>query len=290
MPMRRTLRSGLGTVCRTGPVTSRVTRWWQRWTRSASTARSSFPPFPCTATTPAMRWRCNGPIPTGSRSSSRSTRTIREWPMSSPTDRREQRIARFRVGDAQRALAAAKGIVALAGIAFHALEERQDLCVAPAPVAQLRPGIEVLGLAADKHHSVNRAGTAEQFAARHREPAAVGARLRLGGIEPVGCGIGDQPGHPDRNERPGMAGPTGLDQQHRVARVCRQPVRDGRTGRTGADNNVIVGLHLLMLPAPAGRKGSQTRLEAITLLKSSRPSCPPRPRYPPVRHYAGLEG
>ncbi len=46
--------------------------------------------------------------------------------MSSPTDRREQRIARFRVGDAQRALAAAKGIVALAGIAFHALEERQD--------------------------------------------------------------------------------------------------------------------------------------------------------------------
>ena len=163
-------------------------------------------------------------------------------------DRREKRIARFRVGDAQRALATAKGIVALAGIAFHALEERQDLSVAPAAVAHLRPGIEVLGLAADKHHSVNRAGTAEQFAARHREPAAVGARLRLGGIEPVGCGIGDQPGHSDRNGRPGVAGPTGLEQQHLVARVCRQPVRDGRTGRTGADNNVIVGLHVL-LPA-----------------------------------------
>ena len=29
---------------------------------------------------------------------------------------------------------------------------------------------------------------------------AVGARLRLGGIEPVGRGIGDQPGHSDRNE------------------------------------------------------------------------------------------
>ena len=163
-------------------------------------------------------------------------------------DRREKRIARFRVGDAQRALATAKAIVALAGIAFHALEEGQDLSVAPAAVAHLRPGIEVLGLAADKHHSVNRAGTAEQFAARHREPAAVGARLRLGGIEPVGCGVGDQPGHSDRNERPGVAGPTGLEQQHLVARVCRQPVRDGRTGRTGADNNVIVGLHVL-LPA-----------------------------------------
>src|SRR6516225_6300386 len=87
MPMRRTLRSDPGTLCRTGPITSRVTRWWRRWTKSASTARSSSPPFPCTATTPTMRWKCNGPIPTGSPSLSRSTRTIRRWPMSSPTGR-----------------------------------------------------------------------------------------------------------------------------------------------------------------------------------------------------------
>jgi predicted TIM-barrel fold metal-dependent hydrolase len=33
--------------------------------------------FPCTATTRAMRWKCNGLIPAGSRSSSRSIRTIR---------------------------------------------------------------------------------------------------------------------------------------------------------------------------------------------------------------------
>ena len=45
------------------------------------------------------------------------------------------------------------------GVAFHALEEGQDLSITPAPVAHLRPGIEVLGLAADKHHSVDRAGT-----------------------------------------------------------------------------------------------------------------------------------
>src|SRR5712692_3294392 len=124
---------------------------------------------------------------------------------------------------------------------------RPRRCSRSALIQSISAPIEVLGLAADKHHSVNRAGTAEQFAARHREPAAVGARLRLGGIEPVGCGIGDQPGHPDRNERPGMAGPTRLEQQYLVARVCRQPVRDGRTGRTGADNDVIVGLHVLLL-------------------------------------------
>src|SRR5712675_3200082 len=46
-------------------------------------------------------------------------------------DRREKRIARFRVGDAQRAPAAAQGIIAGAGIAFHTLEERQNLSVAP---------------------------------------------------------------------------------------------------------------------------------------------------------------
>ena len=48
-------------TCRTGPLTSPATRWWRRWTRSASTARSSSPPFRCTATTPAMRWKCKGP-------------------------------------------------------------------------------------------------------------------------------------------------------------------------------------------------------------------------------------
>src|SRR6516164_10795668 len=66
-------------------------------------------------------------------------------------DRREKRIARFRVGDAKWALAAANRIVALAGIAFHALKEGQDVGVAPAAVAHLRPGIEVPGLAADTH-------------------------------------------------------------------------------------------------------------------------------------------
>src|SRR5262249_33624857 len=43
-----------------GPITLRVMRWLGRWTRSASTARSSSLPFPCIATTRVMRWKCNG--------------------------------------------------------------------------------------------------------------------------------------------------------------------------------------------------------------------------------------
>jgi len=46
--------------------------------------------FPCTATTPAMRCKCSRLIPAASPWSSRSTRMIRRWPMSSPTGRRRR--------------------------------------------------------------------------------------------------------------------------------------------------------------------------------------------------------
>src|ERR1041385_742638 len=38
MPMRRTRRRGRGPPCRTGRLTSPATKWWRRWTRSASRA------------------------------------------------------------------------------------------------------------------------------------------------------------------------------------------------------------------------------------------------------------
>ena len=130
--------------------------------------------------------------------------------------RLEDRLARLRVGDPQRTLAAAIPVVAVAVIALHALEEGQDLLVAPAAVAHLRPGVEVLRLAAHEGHAVDRAGAAEQFAARHRDAAAVGVGLGLRRIEPVGRRIVDQPGRADRDERPGMARPPRL----RAAAPC----------------------------------------------------------------------
>ncbi|MPZ35621.1 MAG: amidohydrolase family protein [Rhodospirillales bacterium] len=59
--------------------------------------RSSSPPFPCTATTPAMPWRCNGHTLAGSQSSSLSTRTIPRWPMSSPTGRKRRETVGIRI-------------------------------------------------------------------------------------------------------------------------------------------------------------------------------------------------
>ena len=51
-------------------------------------------------------------------------------------------------------------------------------------------------------------------------------------------------GHSDRDERPWMAGATGLQQQHRVARIGGEAVGDGGTGGSRADDDVIVGLHV----------------------------------------------
>jgi len=51
-PMRPTRRSDLGTACRAGRRTSRAMSWWQRWTQSASTVRTSSPLSTCTSTTP----------------------------------------------------------------------------------------------------------------------------------------------------------------------------------------------------------------------------------------------
>src|SRR5438132_1563045 len=82
--------------------------------------------------------------------------------------------------------AAAQRVFAAARIAFHALEEGQYVLIAPAAVAQLCPSVEVLRLAADEDHAVDRARAAEQFAAWHREAAAIGACLRFGRVEPVG--------------------------------------------------------------------------------------------------------
>src|SRR6185312_10639014 len=87
--------------------------------------------------------------------------------------RLEDRVRGRRIGDPERPVAPAEPVVAAALVAFHALEEGQHLLIAPALVAHLRPGVEVLRLAAHKGHAVQRARPAEHLAARHRNPAAV---------------------------------------------------------------------------------------------------------------------
>src|SRR5690242_6026749 len=70
------------------------------------------------------------------------------------------------------------------------LEEGQDVFEPPALAALAPPTVEVLGLAADIDHSVDRSGATQNFAARLEEPSIVQLRLGLAVVAPVDAGIG----------------------------------------------------------------------------------------------------
>src|SRR5262245_18324486 len=123
-----------------------------------------------------------------------------------------EEITRLGVGDAERALPTTVGVISLASIGFHALEERQDVLVAPAPIAHLGPCVEILRLPPHEGVTVDRARAAEQAAARGSQSAAIGTGLGLGGVEPVGGRVIDQLGVADRNAAPAVAGRSGLKQ------------------------------------------------------------------------------
>src|SRR4051812_391672 len=153
-----------------------------------------------------------------------------------------KRAALVAFADPERPVAAAVLVLALAPVAFHLLEDRQHLAIAPAAIAELRPGVVVLRLAAHEHHAVDGRRAAQQFAARDRNAALAGAVVGLGGVQPVGCRVLDQLGEPDRDTRPGMASPACLQHQPPVPGIGAEPVGQGRPGRAGAHHDVIEDL------------------------------------------------
>ena len=100
-------------------------------------------------------------------------------------ERLAQRIPPLHGGDGEIAVAAAIGVLALADPAFHPLEIRQHVLIAPAAVAVLRPGVEILALAAIIDVAVDRGRTAERLAARRVDAAAVGIGTGLLLVGPV---------------------------------------------------------------------------------------------------------
>ena len=79
-------------------------------------------------------------------------------------------LVAWRVGHGKDAVAATE-FVGAALEAFHALEDGQHVLEAPAAIAELRPVIVVLRLAADVDHAVDRAGAAQHAAAVARRCA-----------------------------------------------------------------------------------------------------------------------
>ena len=131
-------------------------------------------------------------------------------------------------------------VVRAALLVLGAAKIRQHVVEAPARIAELAPMVEVLGLPADIQKPVDRRGPAEYLAARLDDRAAGAFGLRLGAVEPVVLGIGEQLGVADRHVDPDVAIlAAGFQHQHAMAARCAEPVSEHAAGRAGAHDDVV---------------------------------------------------
>src|SRR5260370_29857600 len=100
-------------------------------------------------------------------------------------ERLAERILPVHGGDGQIAVTPAIGILAFADAPLQPLEIRQHIRIAPAAIAELRPGVEILALAAVVDVTVDRGGAAEGLAARRVDAAAPGPGTPLLLVSPV---------------------------------------------------------------------------------------------------------
>ena len=120
-------------------------------------------------------------------------------------------------------------------------EVRQHVVPAPAGKPKLAPMVVVGGLAAHVDHGVDRGRAADHLAARIVQAAAVEALLGLGLEHPVRARIADGEQVADRDVEPDpVVAAAGFQQQHALARVGGQPVRQHAAGRARADDDVVV--------------------------------------------------
>ena len=100
-------------------------------------------------------------------------------------ERLAERILPVHRGDGEIAVASAISVVALADAPLQPLEIGQHIRIAPAAITELRPGVEILALAAIVDVAVDRGRAAERLAARRIDAAAAGPGPRLLLVGPV---------------------------------------------------------------------------------------------------------
>ena len=102
--------------------------------------------------------------------------------------------------------------------------------------------VVVGSLAADVEQAVDRAGAAEDAAARPGEAAPVQPRVRLGHEAPIRARVPHRLEVADRDMNPEIAvARPGLEQQHAVRRHGGELVGEHAARRAGADHHVVVG-------------------------------------------------
>jgi len=147
------------------------------------------------------------------------------------------------IGDVQGAADAAP-LVGAGSVVLQRLEGGQEVVIAPAWIAGDGPGVEILARPPDIDHGVDRARTAEQLAARPVVGIAGKARIRLGLVVPVDGRIEEGLAVAERHlDIETTIGSAGLQYQHGETARGREPFRDDRSGRAGADDDEIINLH-----------------------------------------------
>ena len=124
--------------------------------------------------------------------------------------------------------------------ALGLFEIGQHIVPRPAAIAELPPMVEILGLAADIDHPVDRAGTAQHAAARIGDGAPIGAGVGLGRVAPGDRRMIQQPHIAGRDVDQRVAvRPAGLDQHDAGTGIFAQPIGQHAPRRAGADNDII---------------------------------------------------
>ena len=111
--------------------------------------------------------------------------------------------------------------------------------------------VEILGLAADIDHAVDRGRAAQHLAARPEHLAVGGARIGLGLVAPIDRRVGKGLAKAERDVDPAvLVLAAGFEQQHPRRRVLAQPRGDRAPGRAGADHDEIGLDHILLCGHP----------------------------------------
>ena len=175
------------------------------------------------------------------------------------------------VRHAERTACAVKAVGA-AHLVLRALEIRQYVLERPSGIAELAPMIEILGLATDVDHAVDRGRAAEHLAARPEDAAIGGARVRLGLVAPVDRRVGEGLAEAERNVDPAvLVFAACLDQHNPSRRVFAETRRHRAAGRAGADHDevgfdeILVRSHPISPPTlPPCRKRALRRFFSMT--------------------------
>ena len=142
---------------------------------------------------------------------------------------------------------AARAVPVRASAVVVLMAQEMGLHVLPAPAfeAELAPAVIVGRLPAHVDHAVDRRTAAERLAARIGDGPAVEAGLLLGHEHPVRTRIVERVEIADRDMEPDpVVLAAGLEQEHAMAGIRGQPVRQHAARGARADDDVIVGLGL----------------------------------------------